>query len=103
VQEDDRGLRVQHVVVDGHDLEAVLPERLEDRGNLARQHRDVAGDGGIRVRAHERCPRVQPHACVDRRPHLSQLQIVTPHGDLVDGSVLLAHVSGDLGDPGDVE
>ena len=67
-----------------------LPKRLQHRRHFVGEHRDVAGDRGVVVRADERRPRVQAHARVDRRAHLGQLEIVAADRDLVDRARLLA-------------
>src|SRR5581483_6260720 len=88
--------RMHHVLVDRDDVEAVLPQRLQDGRDLAGEHRDVAGDRGTVVRADERRPGVEPHPRVDRRAHLRQLQIVATDRDLVHGAGLLAGRPDDL-------
>ena len=82
--------------MDRHDVDTVLPQRLQHRLNLAGKHRDVAGDGGIVIRADECRPRIQPHPSVDRRAHLRQLEIVAADRNLVDSTVRLALMAGDL-------
>ena len=58
---------------------------------------EINRDGG--VGADESHRRVQPHACVDRRDHLSHLLVVASDGDVVHGRVLLALIADDGRDP----
>ena len=77
-------------MVNGHDIDAVLAQRLEHRLDFVRQHGHIAGDGGVLIRADKRRPGVQPHSRVDRRAHFRELQIVAADRDLVDGAGLLS-------------
>jgi hypothetical protein len=72
------------VLVDGDHIEPVLAECLEDRLYFIGEHRDVAGNGGIRIGAHKRGPGVQAHAGVDRRAHVLDRKVVTADRDLVE-------------------
>src|SRR5215208_8021310 len=47
VQEEDRGLRARHVMVNRHDVESVLAERLQHRCDFVGEHRHVPGDGRL--------------------------------------------------------
>ena len=90
VEKVDRWLSAGHVIVDCHHVQPVRTESLQNRSHLLRQHRDVPRYLGVGVRAEKRRPCVQAHACVDRRTHFFQVDIVTPYCDLVDLTVLLA-------------
>ena len=76
--------------MDRDHVEAILTECLQHRVDLSGQHRDIAGDRGFLVGAHERSPRVQPHPGVDGRSHFRHLQIVAADGDLVDSTGLVS-------------
>src|SRR5207249_10575985 len=71
-------------------------QRFEHRRHLSIEHRDVAGDDGVRVVAVERGPGIESHAGVDRRAHLLERNVWTADRDFVHGAVLLAVVADDL-------
>jgi hypothetical protein len=68
----------------------VPPTRIQHRRHLVLEHRHVAGDHCIRIRSCEYGPRIQAHARIDRRSVLTQVDVGTANGDLVDGASLLA-------------
>ena len=59
VQEVDGRLCLDHVVMNGHDVQPVLAKRLQHRPDPAGQHRHVTRNGGILIRSDERRPRVE--------------------------------------------
>ena len=78
-------------------------QRLEHRRDFEREHRDVAGDHRVGVRAGEGGPGVQAHARVDLRAVLAQVDVGPADRDLVDRPVLLALVADDLRERGGVD
>jgi len=98
MKEDDRGLCVDHVLVDRNDVQPVLPEGLQGWCDFAFQHRNIASYHRILIRAVKRRPGVQAHARVDCGTHFLNGEIIPPDGDLVYRTVLLALMSNDFRD-----
>src|SRR5262249_34541908 len=97
VEEIDRRCRPDHMVMNGHHIESVLPERLQYGRDLIADHGNVTGDRGVLIGPDESRPGVEPHARVDGRAHFSELQIVAADRDFVDRPVLLPFGTDDLG------
>jgi hypothetical protein len=93
MQEDDDGLHVGHVVVDGDDIDAVPPQRFEHRRELRLQHGNVSGNHRVSVRVSKRGPRVQTHARIDRGAVVARVDVRTADRDLTDGAGLLTRVA----------
>ncbi len=84
------------MVVNRDDVDAVSAQRFQDGRHLAFEHRHIPGNHRVVVGPGKRGPRVQPHARIDRRPVLAEVNVGSPHRDLVDRTALLAYVPDDL-------
>ena len=103
VQEVNRGLRAEHVLVDRHNVQTMPAQGFQYRSHFRAKHRDVSRHFGIGIVAVKRRPGVQTHARVDPRTHLGQLQIIAAHRDFIDLPALLAFVPDNLRELGRVE
>src|SRR5437870_2434306 len=84
MKKDDCWRCVNHVVVDGYDIKSVGAQRLESWRDFGFEHRHVASNGSIFVRANERCPSVESHACVYGCSHFFDREVVAAQRDLID-------------------
>ena len=81
VEEYDVRPRIDHMLVNGNDVETVLPERFQNRLHFVFEHRDIARNHCLVFAAGESGPGVQAHPRSDRRAaHVFHVQIVTPDG-----------------------
>src|SRR5437763_12977291 len=77
---------------------------MQDTLYFAFQHRYIPGYHGIVIRSEEGGPGIESHPRVDRRAHLSQLEVVAADGVLVDAArELLSRLAGDPVERGFVE
>src|SRR5262245_10313404 len=97
MQKKDHRSFIRHVMVNGHHLESVFPQCLQNRCDFRFQHCDIARDGSATFGCwYERRPSVQAHAGVNRSAHLRDLEIIASDSDLVHRAGLFAHVTNDL-------
>src|SRR5882724_2351784 len=66
VQEDNHWSDFDHVMMYRDHVKTVLAERFQNRCYFAFEHRHIACNRGILLRARKRSPCVKPHASVDR-------------------------------------
>src|SRR5579864_5576089 len=95
--------RIDHVVMNGHDFEAVCTKSLECGCDLSFEHGDIARDSRVLVCADESRPGVESHARVNGGSHLFDGEIVATDGDFVDCAALLAFMPDNLCDSGRVQ
>ena len=77
-------LGIQHVMVDGNDIQAVRTQGLQHRVDFARAHGDVAGDLSVVFISGKGGPGIQSHAGVNRRSVLFEVKVVATQGEFVD-------------------
>src|SRR5215469_5416786 len=88
-------LFIQHMIVNGRDLDAVGPECLNDRIDLGRAQNEVTIDGCVIAfeLEIERC--VHSHIARDRGTHCGYMDIVTWYVDVEYTSAHTARVAND--------
>src|SRR2546430_2370264 len=103
MQEDDRRLRSQHMMVDGDNVQLVGAQRLENRIDFALAHGDVTGDLGVGLVAGEGGPGVEAHARVDGGIMLFEVEVIAAQSEFVNGAESFALLTNDFVERGEIK
>lgn len=94
IEEEDPGLLVEHMIMNGDNLNSSAPERPDHPIYFLCRHGHISGDVGLLIRAHKSGPGVQAHVRSNLRP--AHLYSRTSDRDLKNAAAGLTLMADDL-------